>query len=903
VIDLTIDGIPTQVEENTTILEAAERIGVYIPTFCYHAKLGPFGACRICMVQIDPGNRLVPACITKAMRNMVVNTKSERVIEARKTNLELLLARHPTDCLVCERGGECELQQVCFKLGVTSGIDQSLNRLVEIFGVQPPDLAMEDTRTIIARNLSKCIMCKRCIRICHEVQALGAIQFSRRGFKMEMGTFFGQELTCEFCGQCVDICPVGALTHQMSKYKARLWQMDKVPTICSYCSVGCSLCLNIKDNEIIKVNAENGKGVNDGNLCYKGRYGQIFVNEPQRLTTPLIRDNSSGKLVQVGWDEALNLVAKRLSQIKADAGADSIAGLGSARCTNEDNYLFQKLMRCVIGTNNLDNCTRFEHAPSLVALDEALGWPAMSNSFADIASSPLIFLVGANPTETHPVFGIKLRRAAKEGKTKLIVLDPRRTKLSKYAKAWLPVRPGTDVALIWGMIYLLIKEHLIDEEFIEKFTVGFEEVRQAAKKFTPAYTSKITGISEAQLHEITHLYGKAKSAAIIYGMGATQHTWGTDLVYSLVNLALISGNLGKAGGGLNPLRGQSNTQGVCDMGVLPDFFPGYQHIPDPWAISKLEKHWGKKIPRQPGLTLTQMIPAITEGKLRAMYIMGENPVLSSPNPKQTQQDLTKLDFLVVQDIFHNQVTEVANVVLPGSSFAEKDGTFTNSERRIQRLHKAIQPIGESRPDWLIISQLADYLGYKMDYSSPAQIMKEITQLVPVYEGINYSRLETRGIQWPCFTEEHPGTPILYQDGFPQGKAKLTPIEYKPIPTLTTKEYPYLLVTGKYLFHYHSGMLNKRAENLIGVPEQGIIEINPQNAEEIGISDGSEVVVTSDAGQIELIAKLSDDSPEGTLFMPVHFGHADANSLFKTYIDYISHIPELKHCAVNIKPKP
>jgi formate dehydrogenase alpha subunit len=615
----------------------------------------------------------------------------------------------------------------------------------------------------------------------------------------------------------------------------------------------------------------------------------------------MIRDKASGKLVEAGWDEALDLVATRLKQIKAEHGANSIAGIGSARCTNEDNYLLQKLMRAAIGTNNLDNCTRFEHAPTLTVLDDALGWPAMSNSFADVANSPVMLLVGVNPTETHPVFGIQIRRAAKEGRTRLIIVEPRHTKLTKYAKPWLPVKPGTDVALICGMIHVLIKEDLIDKKFIKKFTVGFEKLTQAVKKYTPAYTARITGLAKEQIIEAARIYGKAPSAAIIYGMGATQHTWGINLVYNLANLALITGNMGKPGGGLNPLRGQNNTQGACDMGVLPDFYPGYQQVADPQTMTKLEKLWGVKLPKQDGLTLTQMLPAIEDGRLKAMYIMGENPVLSSPNPKQVQKSLAKLDLLVVQDIFPNEITAVADVVLPGTSFAEKDGTFTNTERRIQRVHKAIQPVGNSRPDWKIISQLANRLGYEMVYADPAHIMEEIHLVVPIYAGINYSRLGAGGIQWPCADSDHPGTPVLYTDGPLKGKAKLVPVEYEPASQLTSKEYPYLLLTGKWLFHYHTGVLTKRTEALMGVPEQGLVEINPEDAEKMGISDGSKVTVKSAAGQVKLIARLSEDSPAGTLFMPVHFGQAEANLLFNPSMDAVSHIPELKLCAVNISP--
>jgi formate dehydrogenase alpha subunit len=899
-IELTIDGKKVQVEDNTTILEAARSLGIYIPTLCYHPKLGPFGACRICLVEIDPGNRLVPACITKVMRNMAVSTQSKRALAARQTNLELLLARHPVDCLVCEKGGECELQQVCFKMGVASGIDQPHNRLVEIFGVQPLDISIDDTRTIIERDLNKCIMCKRCIRICHDVQALGAIQFSRRGFKMEMGTFFGREMDCEFCGQCVDICPVGAIINKMSKYRARVWQLNKVATVCSYCSVGCSLHLNVKDNQLVKVSAETGMGVNDGNLCYKGRYGQVFVNDPARLTTPLIRDQASGELKPASWDEALSLVASRLGAIKEKYGGQSIAGIGSARCTNEDNYLFQKFLRVVIGSNHIDNSGRFEHAASISVLNERLGWPAMSNSLADLNQAEVLLVIGLNPTETHPVLGIGIRRLIREGKSQLILVEPRHTKLARQAKHWLPLKPDTDLALINGMLQVLISEGLVDKDFIQQHTQGLAKLVKSLKKYTPKYVAEATGLKPEQIVEAARLYGEARAACILYGMGVTQHPQAGQIIHGLVNLALASGNLGRPGGGLGPVRGQCNTQGVSDMGVLPDFLPGYQPVDDAQVRSKFEEAWGRPLSSEPGLTLSQMLPAIEQGQIHGLYIMGENRVLAGPNMRRTRELLSRLDFLVVQDLFLNETSGLAQVVLPGVSFAEKQGTYTNTERRVQLLRQALQPIGQSQPCWQIICQLSTRMGYDMAYSSPAQIMEEIARLTPIYGGISYQRLERGGLQWPCPDAEHAGTPILYEQGFPRGRVDFRAVDYTDSPKLTSAAYPYLLVTGKWLFHYHSGELNQWSESLVGVPQSGLAELNPEDAAELGVNDGDWVTLESKWGQISLQAQLNESSPSGMVFVPVHFRQAAANLLLPASPEWEPAIPELKMCAVNIR---
>jgi len=906
-VELTIDGQKIKVDANTTILQAAKSLGIVIPTLCYHAKLSPFGACRICLVEIEQGNRLVPACITKVLNDMVVHTQSEKALKARRTNLELLLARHPSDCLTCEKGGECELQQVCFLVGVSrrfgkDGQFEGHNRLVDIFGVKPLEYDIYDTRAIIERDLNKCVLCKRCIRVCHEIQGVGAINFAKRGFHLEMGTFYGRELDCEFCGQCVDICPVGALVNKLSKYRARVWQLERTRTICSYCSCGCSLILNTKNDEIIKVHAYTGLGVNDGNLCYKGRYGFTFVNEAPRLRQPLIREGRGGKLREASWEEALDLVAARLREIKEKYGPESIAGVASARCTNEDNYLFQKLMRLALGTNNIDNCSRFEHAPTIYALLDALGYPAMSNSIEDVIEARSLLVIGTNPPETHPILGIRLRRVVREKGAKLVLVDPRRTRLLRYTWRHLALRPGTDVALVNGIMQAILEAGLEDKRFIRAHTQGVAEFKRKLKKYTPEKVAEITGVPAELMREVAETFAQEKPLAIFFGMGLTQHANGREAVYSLINLALLTGSLGVRGGGLNCLRGQNNSQGVCDMGALPDFLPGYLRVEDAAARRRLADVWGKEPPGWPGVSLAELPEAILEGRIKALYVLGENPVLASPDMQQMRECLEKLEFLVTQDIFLSETGELADVVLPGTTFAEKEGTFTNTERRVQLLRQAIRPVGDSRPDWEIIADLGLRLGVEMSYNRPSQILDEICKAVPLYGGIDFRRLqEGKGIQWPCPEADHPGTSILYAEGdFPVGRARFTPVEFTPQPGLTSKEFPYLMLTGKWLFHYHTGVLTKDMESLVGVPEEGVVEINPLDAERLGIGSGDRVRVRSSVGEVELVAKVSEGIACGMCFVPVHFRKAAANLLLGRRLDPESHIPELKMCAVSIQ---
>ncbi len=895
---IKIDGREYEVPEGITVLEAAKRNGIHIPTLCHHPALKDVGACRVCVVEVKGVLRLLTACTTPVSDGMEVFTKTKRVLEARKFVVELILSRHPLDCFSCERNGSCELQDLAYELGIEDSPYADRKR--------GSYYSIDDSSPFILRDLNKCILCGRCVRVCNGIQGDGVINFAFRGIDTKIATAFDRDLIdspCVYCGQCVEVCPVGALIDKPSMGKGRSYELKKTKTICPYCGVGCEIEINVnvKTGMIAKVTTdyESKTSLNKGRSCVKGRFGWGFIQSPDRLKKPLVKEN--GKFKEVSFDYALDLVAKKLTEIKKKYGPDSIGILSSAKCTNEENYVMQKFARATIGTNNVDHCARLCHASTVVGLAKTLGSGAMTNDYDSILQSDVILITGSNTTEAHPVIATWIKEAVRNG-TKLIVVDPRKIDMVKYATIWLRQYPGTDVAWINGMMHIIIEEGWYNKEFVEERTVGFERLRDVVRRYTPDYVERVTGIPAKDLKEAAYLYSHAKAAGIYFAMGITQHVSGTDNVISIANLALITGNLGRPGAGVNPLRGQNNVQGACDLGALPDVYPGYQKVDSESVRRKFEAAWGVKLSPKPGLTVVEMMDRAYEGTLKAMYIMAENPALSDPDINHLKESLKRLEFLVVQDIFLNETAELADVVLPAASFAEKDGTYTATPRVVQKLRKALDPPGEAMEDWKIVCEISARMGYPMNYASTSEVMKEIASVTPIYAGISHERLENGGIPWPCTSKEHPGTPILYTERFnhPDGKARIIPVEYKEPLELPDAEYPYLLSTGRWLQHFHTGTMTRRSGPINEYRPEIFFEINPNDGEKLGLRDGEIVRVTSRRGSIEGKVRLTDKSMPGMVFIPFHFSEAAVNLLTSSKFDPVAKIPEFKVSAVKIE---
>jgi formate dehydrogenase alpha subunit len=899
-IKLTINGRQVVTGKGATVLEAALEAGVYIPKLCYDPDLKPYGGCRLCVVEIEGMRGLVSSCTTPATDGMVVHTDTPRVNQSRRITMELISTNHHSDCLACAKNQDCELLKIARYLGVEQEHIDRLRKSVQL-------LPVDTSHPAFIRDLNKCILCAKCVRACHEIVCHDVIDIAFRGNSARIATFGDKpiaESICKSCGECVVRCPTGALVPKWEKPPT-----EEVKTICAYCGVGCSIYLGVRDNKVVSVRGDPEGPANRGSLCVKGRWGYDFLSHPERLTTPLIRlpgvarkAGHDGRVQEIfreaSWDEALELAAKRLLELKQGYGSDSIATLSSAKCTNEDNYVMQKFARAVIGTNNVDHCARLCHASTVVGGIAAFGQGAMSNSYSDFEKTDLFFIIGSNTTECHPIIGSLIKRRVKFGDAKLIVADPRSIELGEHAAVRLPHKPGTDVALINGLMHVIIRDGLEEKKFIQERTEGFEELRQLVKKYTPEEVEAITGVPKADIEAAARLFGEARSACILYGMGITQHTTGTDNVKSVANLLLLTGNIGREGTGFSPLRGQNNVQGACDMGALPNVYPGYQKVDDPAVRIKFETAWGCKLSDRPGMTVTEIASAVLGGNIKGLYVMGENPMLSEPNLEHFKQALEKLELLVVQDIFLSETAWLADVVLPGAAFAEKDGTFTNTERRVQRIRQALVPLGEAKADWEIISALAEKMGKSFGYQSASQIMEEIASLTPIYGGIHFDRLDNGGLQWPCPDASHPGTSFLYQDGFARGRGKFHAVDYVPPAESISKKYPLVLTTGRVLEHWHTGTMSRRSNVLNELYPEGVVEMSPIDAAKLGFVEGDLLVVTSKRGRVEAPLHITEKSPPGVIFMPFHWREAAANILTNDALDPIAKIPEYKVSAVN-----
>ena len=893
-INLSIDGMDTQAVAGQTILEVAQKQGIAIPTLCHYSGTTDVGACRVCVVEVENARTLIPACCTPVSPGMVIATSSPRVIAARKMIVELLWSSGDHNCLICEQNGACELQDLIYQLGIEK----------PRFKIIPPGYKIEQTNAMIQRDLNKCILCGRCVRVCNEIQVNEVLDFSGRGSGTRVGPAFDADYIdslCYFCGECVDACPVGALTFKQARFAGRPWELKKVRTTCPYCGVGCQMDLNIHHNRIVKVTGNRSyRQPNAGSLCVKGRFGLDFVGHPDRLKVPLLRRNKGRELAETSWEEASDFIANRLGKIKKESGADSIAGLSSARCANEENYLFQKFMRAVVGTNNVDHCARLCHSVTIAGMVAAFGSGAMTNSIEEIELADLLLVTGSNTTETHPVISSRIKRAVRRHGAGLIVIDPREIDLVRYATLWLRQKPGTDVAVLNGIMNIIIAEGLHAEEYIAERTKGFAELATTVAAYTPELVEKISGVAAQDLRQAAHLYAKAPRAAILFAMGITQHTTGTDNVKSCANLAMLCGNVGVERGGVDPLRGQNNVQGTCDMGALPNVFPSYQPVESLDARTALEKAWNVSLSAKPGRTVMEIMEGAAAGEIRALYIMGENPLLSDPDLTHVEKSLKNLDFLIVQDIFLTETARLADVILPAACFAEKEGTFTNTERRVQRIRKAVQAPGQARTDAEIIADIATRMGYPMRYPSPRAIMDEINAVAPIYGGITYARIEEEGLQWPCPSADHPGSRFLHKDGFSRGLGLFHAVEYMPPAELPDADYPFILSTGRVLYQYHTGAMTRRSAGSEELCPESLVEINPLDAQTLGITEGQTVIVTSRRGALKVRAKITARSARGMIFMNFHFYEAPVNMLTNPALDPIGKIPEFKVCAVRVE---
>jgi formate dehydrogenase alpha subunit len=880
-ITITLDGREVSGYPGMTILELAKESGIDIPTLCHDPQLTSVGACRVCLVEDERNSALLASCVTPIASGMVINTHSPRVIERRKTIVKLMLTSHPDSCLVCDKGNRCQLRRIASDLGVG---------LVELQRI-PQMHSIEEVNPFLERDLSKCILCAKCIRACQELVVEGAIDYFQRGFTTIPATLNNLPLEsseCTFCGTCVALCPTGALMEKDRIYGGTT--KSTTETTCPFCGCGCRICLEVKDNQVVRVIPGKEIPVNHNLLCVRGSYGCDFIHSPDRLLKPLVKKDDTFE--ELSWGKALELVSTQIQRIKDEYGGDSLAILGSSKCTNEENYLLQRFARCVLGTNNIDNGGRLYNSASRIGLGSSLGFSGTTNYLSDLEQSELILVIGTDLSSSAPAVGYAIKRAVKQRGVKLLLIDPRQTKLSLFAHLWLRPEVGTDVALINGLAKVIIDEGLLDEAFVARRTDNFEAFDESLKKYTLEYVEKTTGVTGQEIRTAARLYAEASRAAIVYGTGITQHTGGTDGVEALANLALLMGNIGRKGGGVYALQRENNGQGACDMGTLPKFLPGYQSVTDVQAREKFEERWGASLPAEPGLTTLEIMERVKKGKIKGMYIVGENPVLSFPNSRLMTEILSSLDFLVVQDMFLTETAKLANVVLPAASFAEKEGTFTNFEGRVNRVRKAIKPVGESLPDWEIILRLADKMGFPMPYSSLQDVMSEIEELVPSYEAYTDSERQDE--------LAYGETGRTYGGQLLKGFARFSPVEYSPQAGERKSGYPFTLLTGTTLYHFGTGTRSFRSLRLKKFSPEAFVEIGESDARKLAIADGEKVKVISPVGEVTAMVKITDTLREWMLFMPVSFPETPVNGLFDIALNPETKAPSLKACSVKIE---
>ena len=892
-VNITIDNVNLSVDENLTILEAAKQADIKIPTLCYLKDVNEIGACKMCVVEVEGINHLVTSCNTKVKEGMVITTNSDKVVASRKQVLNLLLANHDVRCFSCGKSGDCRLQDLSNEYEVTKSC----------YTGSAAKVPAKKENPFLTYYPELCINCQRCVSTCNKVACNGVLHNGKLGTRTLIDAPFGpdwKDTQCENCGNCAEACPTGALIAKNRK-KYQVGKVKKVLTTCPHCATGCQYYLVVNDNKIVDVEPANGPS-NKNLLCVKGRFGSFnFVHSPERLKYPLIKNHETGEFERATWDEALDLIAAKFTEIKKQYGPDSLAGFACSRSPNEDCYMLQKMVRCAFGTNNVDNCARVCHSATVSGLAMTLGSGAMTNPIADITNDvDVILLVGSNPEEAHPVIGMQIRQAVERG-TRLIVVDPRDIGLSKSADIHLKLKPGTNVAFANGMMNVIINEGLADEEFIRTRTEGYEELKEIVKEYTPERVAEICHIDPDHLREAALMYAKAKKAPIIYCLGVTEHSTGTEGVMSMSNMAMLVGKIGRPGCGVNPLRGQNNVQGACDMGAMPGDFPGYQKVTNPEVIEKFEKAWGVELNKKPGMHATDVFGAAIRKEIRGLFIFGEDPIVTDADQNHIKKALSSLDFFVLSDLFMTETAQYADVILPGTSYAEKEGTFSNTERRVQRVRKAVQLEGEMRLDTDIFIDLMNRMGYPQPQLTSEEIMDEIASLTPIFGGISHRRLDKgESIQWPCPDKNHPGTPILHVGKFSRGLGWFYPAQYTPSAELPDEEYPFILMTGRILYHYNTRAMTGKTPGLMEKAGHSFIEMNTEDAARLGVANGEKVRVSSRRGTLVTTARVGDKVSPKETWMPFHFPDGNANILTNAALDKYARIPEYKVCAVRVE---
>jgi len=905
-ITFTLDGKTVEAAAGETIWQVAQRLGVEIPHLCYAPEPGyrPDGNCRACMVEIEGERVLAASCLREPGDGMVVSVASARAKAARKAVFELLLADQPARADAHDPGSK--LWRWADKVGVA----ESRYAPRETPAADPSHPAM-------AVNLDACIHCNLCVRACREVQVNDVIGMAYRGHGAKI--VFDQDdpmgaSTCVACGECVQACPTGALMEaNLLDAAGRLAKTpdSQVHSVCPYCGVGCQITYNLKDGALISVDGRAGPA-NENRLCVKGRFGFDYVDHPHRLTRPLIRKDGVGKrkddwvdpadpsthFREASWEEALERAASGIKRIRDDKGGGALAGFGSAKGSNEEAYLFQKLVRTGFGTNNVDHCTRLCHASSVAALMETIGSGAVTAPFTAVGDSDLIIVIGANPTENHPVAATYFKQARKRG-AELIVIDPRGQALKRHASHMLQFKPGTDVALLNALLHVIVAEDLHDEQYVQGRTEGFEALKESLKAFPPEEMAKVCGIDAETLRIVARKYARAERAIIFWGMGISQHVHGTDNARCLIDLALITGQVGRPGTGLHPLRGQNNVQGASDAGLIPMVYPDYQSVVDPAVRARFEEFWDTELDPNAGLTVVEIVRAILRGEINAMYIMGENPAMSDPDTDHAREALATLDHLVVQDIFLTETAFHADVILPASAWPEKDGTVTNTNRQVQRGRAALALPGEARQDWVLIQELAQRLGLDWSYEGPGEVFAEMAEIMPSLANITWERVDRESaVTYPCDAPDKPGNEIVFAESFPtaNGRGKLVATEVLPPDELPDAEYPMVLTTGRQLEHWHTGAITRRASILDALEPEAVAAFNRRDLAALGMASGDRVRVSTRRGTVELVVRADPAIAEGMVFIPFCYAEAPANRLTNPQLDPIGKIPEFKFCA-------